>query len=208
MILYRIIWGFCHILYPLCRLEVSGRENLPKGAAIICPNHSGIMDPVFLYLALPVDYRLQSMGKDSLFHIPVLRRIIKAFGAFPVKRGQHDLAAIKTSLHILQNDGHLMLFPEGTRVRNGVGKHDGKPAHAHSGIAMFAERTGAPMIPVFIEPNRKPFRKVRLIFGKPITVEKTEKHRTTEELREVATKVLSAAYALGGMQIGGEPLCE
>ena len=64
-------------------------------------------------------------------------------GAFPVNRGGADIQAVKTAIQTIQSGHNLLIFPEGTTIRNGIGKADGLPAHAHSGAAVIGVRTGA-----------------------------------------------------------------
>ncbi|MPM61559.1 hypothetical protein SDC9_108419 [bioreactor metagenome] len=101
---------------------------------------------------------------------------------------------------------NLLMFPEGTTVRNGIGHVDGLPAHAHGGVAMIGIRTGAKLVPVFVDGEKKPFRRTRIIFGEPYEPRITGKHGTAEEIQAAADEVLAAAYALGGQAVGGIPL--
>ena len=79
-------------------------------------------------------------------------------------------------------------------------------AHAHAGIAMIGVRTGATLVPVFCDGQKKPFHKTRIIFGEPYVPEVTGRRGTSEELQAIADEMLRQAYALGGQQVGGAPL--
>lgn len=202
---YRLVWYVGRVILWLYRVEVSGLENVPKHGAMLCPNHADALDPVLILLALPKDYRLYSMAKASLLRIPILGPFLRAFGAFPVERGKGDLSAIKTSLQTIKDGNNLMIFPEGTRIVNGVGRHDGLPAHAHAGIATIGVRAGAVWIPVFVGGKKKIFHRNRVIFGAPYHSD-LDRNSSHEELQALATDILREAYALGGQKIGGEPL--
>ena len=91
-------------------------------------------------------------------------------------------------------------------VRNGVGYVDGLPAHAKSGVAMIGVRTGAKLIPVFMDGEKKLFHRTRIIFGDPYEPVYTGRHGTSEEMQKIADDILAAAYALGGQAVGGTPL--
>ena len=129
-------------------------------------------------------------------------------GAFPVSRGNNDIQSVKTAMQAIKSGDNLLMFPEGTTIRNGVGYADGLPPHAHGGVAMIGIRTGATLIPVFVDGEKKLFHRTRIIFGEPYQPQITGRHGTAEEIQQVADGVLAAAYALGGQTVGGKPLCE
>lgn len=205
-ILFSIIWVIVQILRPLFRIEVRGLENLPKHGVLLCPNHSSDLDPILIALCLPIDYRLHFMAKEELFHNRLLGWLIRTLGAFPVNRDGTDIQAVKTAMKVIHEGDNLMIFPEGTTIRNGVGYHDGLPAHAHSGIAVIGVRSGATIVPVFADGRKRLFHKTRIIFGKPYEPQITGRRGTSEELQKVADDVLREAYALGGQRVGGQPL--
>ena len=173
------------------RLDVRGVEALPSGGVLLCPNHSSNWDPVLMLVALPIDYRLHCMAKDSLFRIPVLAQIIRHFGGFPVARGQSDIQAVKTALKVIKDGENLMIFPEGTRV-----EYEGE-VRAKGGVAMIATRTGAKIIPVFISREKKLFHKTRIVFGEQYEPTYAGRKPTAEENQVIADEILERAYALG-----------
>ena len=73
---------------------------------------------------------------------------------------------------------------------------------------MIGIRTGAKLVPVFVDGEKKPFRKVRVMFGEPYEPVYSGRHGTAEELQKIADDILAQAYALGGQSVGGTPLCE
>ena len=205
-VLFTIIWVIVQILRPLFRIEVEGVENLPKHGVLLCPNHASNLDPIFIALCLPVDYHLHFMAKEELFRNPLLAWLIRSLGAFPVNRDGKDVRAVKTAMQAIHNGDNLMIFPEGTTVRNGVGTHDGLPAHAHSGIAMIGVRAGATLVPVFADGKKRLFHKTRIIFGKPYVPQISGRKGTSEELQKIADDILRESYALGGQSVGGGAL--
>lgn len=179
------------VLHPFLPLEVKGAENLPREGAMICPNHCSNWDPVFVFISMPKDYNVRTMAKESLFHIPVLGWIIKKLGGFPVARGDSDIHAIKTAIQTLKNGENLMLFPEGQRV-----KQEGEVA-AKGGAAMIAIRTGATLVPVYVEQEKRLFHRHRIIFGEPYKPSFTGRRGTSEEVQAIADDLLRRAYDLG-----------
>ena len=153
-----------------------------------------------------LDIHLHSKAHAELFDNRALAWLIRTLGAFPVQRDGKDIQSIKTAMQVLHKGENLLIFPEGTTLRGGVGYHDGLPAHAHAGIAMIGVRTGATLVPVFCDGQKKPFHKTRIIFGEPYVPEVTGRRGTSEELQAIADEMLRQAYALGGQQVGGAPL--
>ena len=202
IVILRAIWK---VLYPY---EVKGLETLPQERVLLCPNHASNLDPIYVAVALPNNYRLHFMGKEELFRNSILNWAFRKLGAFPVSRGNNDITAVKTAIQVLKDDDNLLIFPEGTTIRNGIGSVDGLPPHAKSGAAMIGIRTGAKLVPVFVDGAKKPFRKVRIIFGKPYEPVYSGRHGTAEEQQKIADDILAQAYALGGQSVGGTPLCE
>ena len=191
------------LLHPT---TVEGQENLPSGGVLLCANHSSNWDPLILATRLPVNYRLHIMAKEELFKNPVLGWIIRKLGAFPVSRGNNDIQSVKTAIQSIKSGDNLLIFPEGTVIRNGIGYADGLPAHAKGGVAMIGVRTGATIIPVFMDGEKKLFHRTRIIFGKPYTPVYTGRHGTAEEMQKIADDILAEAYALGGQAVGGGSL--
>ena len=198
------------ILRPLVMfflpVELRGTENLGDEAAILCANHSSAWDPILLVLAMPQNFNVRIMAKKQLFSIPVVRWFLRNIGVFPVDRGNSDINAVKTAITSLRDGWNLLIFPEGTVIRDGIGKADGLPAHAHSGAAMIGVRTGAVFMPVFLDGKKRLFHKTRIIIGKPYTPVYTGRRGTAEEMQNIADDLLREIYALGGQQVGGAPL--
>jgi 1-acyl-sn-glycerol-3-phosphate acyltransferase len=160
------------ILKPLMRLwfrmHIEGADRIPEsGAAILAPNHKSFGDSFFLGVC--TRRKLRFMAKTELFRGtwgPVLARL----GAFPVKRGEADDAALLTARAILEQGGLLALFPEGTRVRDPDGL--GEPKR---GAGRLALESGAPMVPcaitgtedLLLGPFPKP-KRVQVSFADPI----------------------------------------
>ncbi|MBR7112042.1 MAG: 1-acyl-sn-glycerol-3-phosphate acyltransferase [Clostridia bacterium] len=156
----------------LFRVRVVGRKNEPKkgeGVYLVCGNHQTVLDPVFLCIAL----RRQQphfMAKAELFRVPVLGRLVRWLGAYPVSRGKGDVGAIKHAIHLLENGRSIGLFPQGTRC---AGK-DPRDTKAKNGAAMIASHAGAQILPVHIKMKNyqwKFFRRVTVVIGEPIPFE-------------------------------------
>ncbi|MBC7325589.1 MAG: 1-acyl-sn-glycerol-3-phosphate acyltransferase [Moorella sp. (in: Bacteria)] len=148
-----------------CRWEVLGRENFPReGPVIVVANHISYLDPVAVGVASPRTVRF--MATEELFHIPVLKWIIRGLYAFPVRRGRSDRMALKAALEILHNGQVLGMFPEGTRSR------EGRLLPFQHGAAILSLKTGAPLLPVALINTNRAWRgsRVKVVFGSPIKV--------------------------------------
>ena len=136
------------------KVEVKGRENLPKkGGYIVIANHQHLLDPVFVTLA--VIKKLSIMGKKELFENKFLSSVFTSLGAFPVDRGKGDMSAIETAEKNLKNGEILLIFPEGTRSKSG------KLLRFKNGATLIARETGADVLPVVIN-----YKNGTRIFGK------------------------------------------
>ncbi len=162
---YERLFRFCrplvHVLYPF---RVIGLENIPEGAALICPNHSNWSDPFIIAIALGLEKRCHPLAKEETRSIPVFGKILEGVGAIFVNRGEADIEAYKSCIRVLKNGEKLLAFPEGTRV------HGDEVKPVKTGVIRMAARTGAPIVPVYIPRDKKVFRRVDVVFGEPYTV--------------------------------------
>ena len=198
-----VLLAVCLVCYNYTDLPLIVRHSISFWDAL----RTGRLNQFYqLATALPMDYRLRVMGKEELFRNPILAWVIRVGGAFPVNRGGADIQAVKTAIQTIQSGHNLLIFPEGTTIRNGIGKADGLPAHAHSGAAVIGVRTGAILVPVFVDGEKRTFHRTRIIIGQPYTPVYTGRRGTAEEMQTIADDLLREAYALGGHQVGGAPL--
>ncbi len=149
-------------------IHVIGGENIPKekGGYIIASNHVSNNDPPVVGITFKGKYTF--MAKQELFEInPLFTWLIKRLGAFPVKRGAKDNSAIEKALESLREGRIFVIFPEGTRSK------DGTLGHAKSGVTLIAAQAKVPVVPVFISYGRKKFRRnIYISVGKMIPAEK------------------------------------
>lgn len=133
----------CHVGASLFRFRAHGMHNVPaRGGVILACNHQSFLDPVIASCALPRSVTF--MARDSLFKILPFRLLIESLNAFPVQRGTADLGAMKTSLRRLKEGWPLLVFPEGTRTK------DGSIGSMRGGIGVLASRARVPVVPTCI----------------------------------------------------------
>ncbi|MGE4548728.1 MAG: lysophospholipid acyltransferase family protein [Intestinibacillus sp.] len=170
-----------HLYY---RLHVTGRENIPDGGCVVCPNHSSYADPPLAAAAVSGRHNIAIMAKRELFEKGgFFAQLITWLGAFPVSRGDADVTAIKTALKAVKDGRKLIIFPQGTR---GAGEGQTK-----EGAAMLAARTKAPILPIFIPENKQRFGRVNVVIGKPFYPEAGSK-----DYAAIAEDILRRIYAL------------
>lgn len=145
---YRCVRDLVRFLFYFFGLKIEGVQNMPvEGPVIIAANHVSMWDPIMVGISFrrPVYF----MAKAELFTNPVLGKLLTKLNAFPVKRGTPDRRAIRQALDILDEGEVLGIFPEGER------KKEGKETTAHTGIAMLALKSGAPVLPVACIGSRR-----------------------------------------------------
>ena len=142
---YRLVSGL--LVFPLFRVlfrgSTQGLEHVPmEGPLVVASNHGSHLDPPLLGHALgrPVAF----MAKAELFAIPLLGAVIRACGAYPVRRGASDREAIRTATAKLEQGWATGVFLDGTRQANG------RVNNPLPGAALLAARSGAPLLPVAI----------------------------------------------------------
>ncbi|WP_174734030.1 1-acyl-sn-glycerol-3-phosphate acyltransferase [Mesobacillus harenae] len=166
-----IVYG---VLKPIYRFEVIGEENIPaQGGVLLCSNHINNLDPPVVGILLPRP--IHFMAKEELFSIPVLGKFVPHLNAFPVKRGMSDREALRKGLNILKEGKVLGLFPEGTRSKTGeIGK-------GLAGAGFFALRSDAQVVPCAIIGPYKAFRRVKVVYGRPIDMRKLRENKSSAE---------------------------
>ena len=127
------------------------------------------------------------MAKEELFKNKFLYWFAEKTNIFPVKRGKQDIESMKKSLKVLKDNKILAIFPEGTR--NGIVKR-GK---IQNGPAYLAARTGVEVVPVYIEGSFKPFRKVKLYYGKPLDFSKYQSKKPEKETLDIISNEITKA---------------
>ncbi len=158
------------------RLARHGREHAKvKGGLIVASNHRSFLDPFIIGATLPWRRRIQFVAKVELFEARWQGWLLSRLGAFPIRRGQSDEDSMTTARMALDRGGTVVIFPEGTRIRQG------SLGHPKRGVGRLALETGANVLPVAVigtEEVRRGWRirprKVRLRVGQPMTFPRTE----------------------------------
>lgn len=129
---FRPFWG------PSCE----GLENVPPtGRLIVACNHRHWMDTLIMPLCVQRVRYPRFLGKEELFRHPAAAWLMRELGIIRLDRRKGDVSALKQAIEVLEAEGCLGLFPEGTRSKTGV------PGRAKPGIGFLAHKTGAPVVP-------------------------------------------------------------
>lgn len=203
MVLYYILLPLAWIVFHIgFRVECIGRENLKKvrtSGCIIAPNHVSAIDPVFVVITRFWGRRMVVFAKKELFEINVLLTwFFRWMGALCVRGTREELDVIDQTVEACRNGGTLLIFPEGTREK------EGKLLPPKSGLFVIAAEAGVDVVPcriLYDTPDRKMhlFCKVRVIYGEPMPAAQfaMEGRRDTKKLRANKQALLEAWEKMG-----------
>lgn len=184
-------------LYTYFQGRVYGAEEVPnEGKLVVVSNHASVFDPLLLACAIrrPVAF----MAKEELFQIPVLKQGMELYGAYPVKRGASDRAALKSAMNSLNQGWATGVFLEGTRSK------DGKITEPKLGAALIAARAKAPILPISLWGTQKILPKgsslphpvpitirIGTVIPAPLSTSRTDLEITTQECANVINELHS-----------------
>jgi 1-acyl-sn-glycerol-3-phosphate acyltransferase len=188
----------------LWRIELEGLDHVPaRGGAIIAPNHLSVIDHFVVAAALP--RRITYVGKAEYMDSWKTKYLFPALGMIPIDRsgGSASQAALDAAAGLLDAGELFGIYPEGTRSRDGL-LHKG-----HTGVARLACRTGCPIIPTGLQgtlevqppdsPVPRPFRVMRVRFGRPIDVSRyADRADDRLLLRQITDEVMYEIRELSG----------
>ena len=189
---------FAPLVRFVLRVHITGRENIPSvGGAVVAMNHISFGDVIVVTSVFPKNRMPHYLAKAELFRIPLLRSLIRAFGAIPLERRSSDVGAIRRAIAVAEEGNLLGLFPQGTRCK---GKN---PADTpiKSGVAMIAAHAGVPIIPVCIKIKKVRsalFRRIDVLVGKPLSPESLGLLTAEPNYRLAAETAFRAICELGG----------
>jgi 1-acyl-sn-glycerol-3-phosphate acyltransferase len=175
IVLCSVFWFF-KIFY---RNKIYGAENFYPGAAILAANHASFYDPPLLSISTP--YEVHFLARKTLFDPFLFGSLIRKLNAHPVSGKAQDVAVFKTIVRLMREGKKVIIFPEGTRSK------DGNLRPIKPGIAMLISRTDAAVIPAYLHGTYDIWschRKLPKLWGKTACVFGTPLHFTWDSSRD------------------------
>jgi len=198
MVLYYILLPLAWLVFHIgFRVRTEGRDNLKKirtRGYILAPNHISAIDPVFVIITRFWGRRMIVFAKKELFEINAfLSWFFRCAGALCVRGTKDEVAVIDETVARCQNGESLLIFPEGTREK------DGTFLQPKSGLFVIAAAAAVDVVPVRIhyetpDGKMKLFCKVRVVYGEPMPAARfaMESRRDMKKLRANKQALLDA----------------
>lgn len=203
---YFIGWCAFRALYKFYfRWRVYNAERVPlEGGVILASNHASFLDPPLV--GAGVKRGINYLARENLFRFPVMGWVLRHWQVVPVDRDRGGAAGLRAILDRLLAGGAIILFPEGTRTR------DGKLQPARSGIGLTVIKSTAPVVPVRVFGTFDAYgrhlrfprpRRVAVKYGQPMRFEELRaeakvcsKPRLKEIYQQVANELMAAIARL------------
>jgi 1-acyl-sn-glycerol-3-phosphate acyltransferase len=203
---YFLGWCFFRVLFKCYfRWRVYNPERVPEnGPVILASNHTSFLDPPLVGAGLKRD--INYLARESLFRFPAIGALLRSWNSVPVDREGGGAAGLRAILDRLLDGGAIILFPEGTRSR------DGKLQAARSGIGLTVIKSQAVVVPVRVFGTYEAYgrhhgfprpKRVAVKYGQPMRFEalRTEakncsKARLKEIYQQVADELMEAIAKL------------
>ena len=190
---YKVAIGVMRVVMPLWfKIDTEGLENLPgEGGYLFVSNHRSNADPILIGIQNP-ETQFCFLAKQELFADGLVGWLLKKLGAVAVDRGAGDITPLEEIAFRLENGENALIFPEGTRSK------DGKLGRFKTGAALIAGQTGVPVVPVAISfDDELHFRStIHIRYGKPFDVPQTSADDPSvsvlKEIRQAMTKHVAA----------------
>ncbi|GAB4492775.1 MAG: lysophospholipid acyltransferase family protein [Anaerolineales bacterium] len=187
------------VLRIIARVEIHGIENLPAGGFILASNHLGRLDSAILYYAIDREDVIMPVAEKYKSHW-FFGPLVRSLGGFFINRFDADLAAIREVLRRMKKGGIFVIAPEGTRSKTE------SLQQARSGVAFFASKTGALVVPIamtgtedrLVLENLKHLRRSHIVVrvGKPIRVHLDETQGREQALEAATDDIMCRIAAM------------
>ena len=189
-------WFFRMNTLPF-RMRVSGMKNYPRfGPMLVCSNHQSNLDPLILGSACPrpVNY----LAKESLFNFGPLGWFLRWNDVIPIDRDGSGLSGIKETLKRLKKKESVLMFPEGTRSR------DGELLPIKRGFCTLVKKAKVPIVPIGLDgaldalPRNSPLPNfgatIQVVIGEAIETE-TCQQLSNDELTQLLEDRIGECFA-------------
>jgi 1-acyl-sn-glycerol-3-phosphate acyltransferase len=191
-----VAWSQAWLIPAGVKLDVVGLENIDTSHSyVVTANHLSNIDVMVCFVSLPIPIRY--LAKKELFRIPILAQAMRAVGIVEVDRQTHGAATIKSvnsqSQSVIERGHSLIIYPEGTRSR------DGEPKPFKKGAFTMAASASMPVLPVTLEGTREIWPPVslrirpgavRVVIDPPIPTADLTKSDVEDLRRQVQTQIV------------------
>jgi len=188
-------WIVARVLF---RIDTRDVHKIPmEGPYILVSNHVSALELPPLRMLMNPRF-VRTLAKIETWDKKLLGWVLDQWEAIPIKRGESDMAALRTSLQVLKDGGILGIMPEGTR------SGDGQLGRGNPGISILALKSGCPIVPMAfwgVEKAKANIKKLRrtdfhLRAGDPFTLERPPGKPTHEDRQKMADTVMQHIAAL------------
>ena len=195
-----VLWLFSGIVWPT-RFEGLDElvDHVRERGTVIVMNHTSMVEPVVFIVGLWRRHvRVRPIYKAEFEKIGPAKWLFRRMGGIPVDRGSADLKALKAARDALGRGECVLIYPEGTRIKN-----DDQPIEVHGGFAMIAQMGKSDVTPTAVVGAADPYktrptrrRKPRIRCGRPISFTELDGTSRKEKLAEMERVAMERVYAL------------
>lgn len=195
-----VLWLFSGIVWPT-RFEGLDElvDHVRERGTVIVMNHTSMVEPVVFIVGLWRRHvRVRPIYKAEFEKIGPAKWLFRRMGGIPVDRGSADLKALKAARDALGRGECVLIYPEGTRIKN-----DEQPIEVHGGFAMIAQMGKSDVTPTAVVGAADPYktrptrrRKPRIRCGRPISFIELDGTSRKEKLAEMERVAMERVYAL------------
>ncbi len=195
IVLYPLLFVLVWLAFKLVFfMRVKGIRNIPKRGTrlLVCANHTGYSDPIFVTMPFGPFRRIRYMAKSTIFRIGWKRHFLNELGAFPVEQRSSDVGSIRHAIGEIEKGKPVVVFPEGGRRLRGLDNLEALP-----GIGLIALKADAYILPVYITPYLSPFKRKTVVVGEAFKPEKLDGERPSAAYHRIAEDTLERVRKLG-----------
>lgn len=195
-----VLWLFSSIVWPT-RFEGLDElvDHVRERGTVIVMNHTSMVEPVVFIVGLWRRHvRVRPIYKAEFEKISPAKWLFRRMGGIPVDRGSADLKALKAARDALGRGECVLIYPEGTRIKN-----DEQPIEVHGGFAMIAQMGKSDVTPTAVVGAADPYktrptrrRKPRIRCGRPISFTELDGTSRKEKLAEMERVAMERVYTL------------
>jgi 1-acyl-sn-glycerol-3-phosphate acyltransferase len=153
--MYRTFIGALRVTMRIAGIHIraEGTENIPADVCIFASNHASNIDPVALVPHIP--RRVALLAKKEVFRVPILSKALHLAKLVAVDRADKEAAAesVDTAIKYLKEGLSFLVYPEGTRSR------DGHLMPFKKGAFVMAIRAGVSVVPISLAGTQRLMRK-------------------------------------------------